>query len=118
MRSCPGLVLAAVQRHPGTMYIALQPVPEQLEGIAAKARSAMDAEVRQALSNAVSEILVAAKAYDSSFPSEYIFRATSTMDEEQSFGAEVQELADRYAIVFAAGDEGEAEEENEEARSP
>lgn len=34
-------------------------------------------------------------------------------DDEQSFGADVWELADRYAATFIAANEGEANEEEE-----
>lgn len=104
---------------------ALPPVAEQLEGIAAKAHSTMDAEVRQALADAVAEILVGAKAYDPAFPLEYILSATPTPDEVESFGSEARELARSYAATFATGDDlvggdyvptGNAEEQ--EAESP
>lgn len=100
--------------------LALQPVMEQLDGIAAKARSVMDVEVRQALSNAVSKIFVVVKVYEPEFPSEYILGAIPTVEDEQAFGVEVQEMADRYAAAFGHGDEGEDEGEvdDEEPGSP
>lgn len=48
----------------------------------------MDAEEWQALSDAMSEILVAAKVYHPAFPSEYILQDTPTADKEQSFDVE------------------------------
>lgn len=53
---------------PGHYVLALHPVIELLEGVSTKAQSAMDVEVRQVLSYAVSEMLVVAKAYDPKFP--------------------------------------------------
>lgn len=70
---------ATAPRH---YVLALQPVVEQLEGIAAKARSVMDAKVCHALSDNVSELLVVAKAYDPTFPSERVLRATPTVQDE------------------------------------
>lgn len=74
--------LSGTPTTPGHYVLALQPVAEQLEAITTKARSAMDAELWQSLSDAVLEILVVAKAYDLLFPSEYILRAMSTAEDE------------------------------------
>lgn len=99
---------------PGHFVLALRPVVEKLEGITAKAWSVMDAEVRQALSDSVSEILAVEKAYDLAFPSEYVLHATSTVEDEQAFGGEAWDLADHYVAAFGAGGKDKATEEEEE----
>lgn len=69
----------------------------------------MDTEVRQALSDAMSEILVVAKAYDPAFLSEYVLQVTQTVEDEQVVDREARELANRYAAAFSHGDKDEEE---------
>lgn len=92
---------------PAQYVLRMFPVAEVIEGVSARIPSTVEAECRQLLAKAITELLVVALANDAQFPVEYVVQAEATDHDFREHKDCAEALAKQFTVDFVRGAEKE-----------